>query len=361
MKIGIVTFQRAYNYGAVLQAYALCHKIRNLGFLCEVVDYHCERFEHDYKKISVFNVRSFRELISAIVNGKTRNKKRAKFIDFVEHEIPLSSNKYYSDNITDSNKEYDVFITGSDQVWNLKLTDGDWHFFLDFVNPERKKISYAASIVAINNDNDVEIKRILDSFSHISLREISGMKYLSSLGFNNTKLVLDPTLLLTKEEWTELASKYLLEGLLPKQYLLAYFVSPTQSNYEQMKNLSKEVNLPIVLINYTHRKVDEVINLTTISPGQFVKLFMNATFIITNSFHGTAFSINLNKEFVYVLNTEKPEKNERINTLVDLLELTDRDFRFADINNRIDWMSVNQKLEELRRKSIDILQDEIVN
>ena len=349
MKVGIITFQRAYNYGAVLQAYALCQKINSLGFSCEVIDYHCEKFERDYKKISIFKAGSIREFISAIVNGKTRNKKRAKFIDFVEREISLSPQKYYCENIIDSNNEYDVFITGSDQVWNLNLTDEDWNFFLAFVRLEKKKISYAASIVAIDNDKEIEnkIKNCLDSFSRITLRENSGVKYLLSLGYNSTKLVLDPTLLLTKEEWTELGKKYSMGMLLPKDYLLAYFVSPT--------------NLPIVLINYTHRKVDAVINLTTVSPGQFVRLFMNATMVITNSFHGTAFSINLNKDFLYVLNIEKPEKNERINTLVNLLELSERDFRFADINNEIDWTKVNKKLNKLRSESINILRDEIVN
>ncbi len=363
MKVGIVTFHRAYNYGAVLQAYALSHKLNDLGLSCDVIDYYCRKFEKDYRKVSPIKARNLREFISAIVNGAVRNKKRSTFVDFVECEIPLSINKYSDRNIVESNAVYDTFITGSDQVWNLDLTDGDWHFFLDFVKPEKKRFSYAASIVSIHDDKFKEerIKKCLASFSRLTLREKSGIEYLATLGFHQTDLVIDPTLLLTQQEWKMLGNKYPVNKLLPEKYLLAYFVSPTQINLEQVKSVSEETGLPVVMINYTHRKADGVINLTTVSPGQFVNLFMNATMVLTNSFHGTAFSIDFNKEFLYILNTEKPEKNERINTIVGLLGLAWRDFRYADIDKAIDWIEINRKLDELRKRSIEILRKELID
>lgn len=361
MRVGIITFQRAYNYGAVLQAYALCRSVNALGYSCDVIDYHCSKFERDYRKVSIFKARNTREFVSAIVNGGVRNKKRSSFIDFVDTEIQLSDRQYFDNNISETNNIYDIFITGSDQVWNLNLTNNDWHFFLDFVKSDKKKLSYAASIVAVRSDNQTElqIKKMLSTFDHLTLREKSGIDYLMSLELDDIKLVLDPTLLLTQKEWTELADKYPINVMLPEKYLLAYFVTPTQTNYEQMKSLSEEMNLPIVLINYTHRKVEGVVNLTTVSPGQFIKLFLNASMVITNSFHGTVFSINLNKEFLYVLNVEKPEKNERILTIVELLGLKNRDFRIADINININWIDINLKLDSLRTQSLDILRSYI--
>ena len=361
MKVGIITFQRAYNYGAVLQAYALCETINHMGFSCEVIDYHNAKFDNIYKKISVLKSRNLREFLSAIVYGRIRNSKRKLFAEFVEKEIKVSKTEYSSENIKNSNPNYDVFITGSDQVWNLKLTNYDWNFFLVFVNSGKKKVSYAASIVAIDNDKEIEkeIIKALTELNHISLREKSGVNYVKSLGLPYPELVLDPTLLLTKEQWVELENRNPIFEKLPDRYLLAYFVSPTITNYDQMKSLGEEIDLPIVLINYTHQKVDGVINLLTVSPGQFVSLIDRACFVVTNSFHGTAFSINLRKDFLYILNTEIPQKNERILSLVEALDLTDRDFTKADLGNQINWDNVSKKLESLRKHSLGVLRNEI--
>ena len=357
MKIGIITFQRAYNYGAVLQAYALCRTINELGYRCEVIDYHNARFEKDYRKVSVLRSKSLREIVSALVHGRTRNKKRQLFVDFVESEVGISKTAYYSNNIQEANSEYDIFVTGSDQVWNLNLTDNDWHFFLDFVSSVKKKIAYAASIVALSNDEDREreIRDKIDSFHHVSLREKSGLQYVKDLGIESAELVLDPTLLVSREEWIGLSNNYPIKTVLPDEFLLAYFVSPTKSNMDYVRCLADEIKLPIVLINYTHRKEDDMINMTCVSPGQFVYLIGRASMVVTNSFHGAAFSINLNKEFLFVLNSQVPEKNERLLTLVQLLGLEGRDFTTANLNISIDWNSVNEKLLVLRQHSIDVL------
>ena len=354
MRIGIITFQRAYNYGAVLQAYALCRTINNIGYKCEVIDYHNPKFERNYRKISILKCKTLRDFLSAILYGKIRNAKRKTFLDFVESEVGISKNSYYSENIGEANSNYDIFVTGSDQVWNLNLTGNDWHFYLDFVNDEKKKISYAASIVALSNDEskEAEIRKRLCSFDHISLREKSGLKYVEKLGIADANLVIDPTLLVSREKWVDLSKRYTVSVDLPEKYLLAYFVSPTKTNIDHVRSLAAEVHLPIVLINYTHRKEENVINMTCVSPGQFVYLFDRATMVVTNSFHGTAFSINLNKDFLYVLNTQVPEKNERILTLVQLLGLEDRDFATADLNNPINWSLVNERLGFLRDESI---------
>ena len=361
MKIGIITFQRAYNYGAVLQAYALCKTLNELGYTCEVIDYHNARFEKDYRKISVLKSKSLREFVSALVHGKTRNAKRKAFVDFVESEVGISKKEYFTDNIKEANSEYEVFITGSDQVWNLNLTGNDWHFFLDFVSSEKKKISYAASIVALTNDEvrEREIRSKLNGFNHISMREKSGLEYVKSLGFVDANLVIDPTLLVSREKWVGLSRNYIVKTALPEKYLLAYFVSPTKTNMDHVRRLADEVKLPVVLINYTHRKEEGMLNMTCVSPGQFVYLFDKACMVVTNSFHGTAFSINLNKDFLFVLNTQVPEKNERVLTLVRLLGLENRDFKTAKLDRRIDWDCVNQKLQALREQSIDILKRDI--
>lgn len=363
MKVGIITFQRAYNYGAVLQAYALCESINAFGYSCEVIDYHCPRFENDYKEIRILNCKTAREFVSALIYGRKRNKKRNAFVSFVENELRISEKKYYKDNISESNAIYDCFITGSDQVWNLSLTDEDWNFFLNFVDSDRKRISYAASIVSMGNSCDTE-KQIIDAlghFSYISVREKSGVDYLTRLGIKRISLVLDPTLLFTSAQWCELANRHKTDYKLPAKYLLAYFVSPNDSTYKYMYKLSKTVNLPVVLINYTHHKVKGVTNLLYVSPGEFVSLFMNASMVITNSFHGTAFSINLNKEFYYIIHQDKKEKNERLLSLMDVLEIKDRDYTQDPSMRKINWDRVNKRLAQLRDLSINSLKNGLNN
>lgn len=357
MKVGIITFHRAFNYGAVLQAYALCSKINTLNHHCEVIDYRNDKFEKEYKKVSVFTSKSVRDFISAMINGRIRNKKRDLFIEFITRKIKLSSKRYTEKNICEANQEYDLFVSGSDQVWNLELTGNDWNYYLDFVYPGKKKVSYAASMTKIANDKKSKdkIRKILNGYDYITLRETSGKEYLESLGIYNSEVAVDPTLLLTKQEWECFSRDYTMPENIPKRFLLAYFVSPTKLNYDQMKCLGEKLGLPVVLINYSHRKVRRVINLRTVSPEQFVKLISEATFVITNSFHGTAFSINLNKEFLYVLNTEKPEKNERILTLINALNLKNRDYSTADIRKGIDWKETNFRLKVMREKSMNIL------
>ena len=364
MKVGIITFHRALNYGAVLQAYALSQVISRMGIECEVIDYHNNKFENEYKRISITSCKNYRQVASYFLFGRVRNRKWQSFIDFIQDNITLSQKKYTPDNIHESNSDYDVFITGSDQVWNLFLTGNDWHYFLDFVENNKRKVSYAASITTSGYDDKIcsNILASLKNYHTVSVREQSGKQFIDSLSLPfHTHLVVDPTLLMNKNEWLALANLYPVTKRIPERYLLAYFVSPNEEYYREMYRISELMSLPIVLINYTHRRVKGVINMLSVSPGEFVNLFSKATFVVTNSFHGTAFSINLQRNFLYMLNRHNPEKNERILTLVEQLNLENRNVELypSDIGSEIDWPSVTEKLALLRDQSILILKAEI--
>lgn len=364
MKVGIITFHCALNYGAVLQAYALSQVIRRMGFECEVIDYHNHKFDNDYKRISIASCTNFRQVASYFLFGRIRNKRWQSFMDFIQDNILLSQKKYTADNIQESNNDYDVFITGSDQVWNLFLTSNDWHYFLDFVDTNKRKVSYAASIATSGYDDQIcaNIVALLKNYHTISVREQSGKQFIDALPLSfETHLVIDPTLLMNKNEWLALANLYPVTRRIPQRYLLAYFVSPNEEFYREMYRVSEQLSLPIVLINYTHRRVKGVINMLSVSPGEFVSLFSKAAFVVTNSFHGTAFSINLQRDFLYVLNRQNLAKNERIATLVKQLNLENRNVELwpSDSGSEIDWVSVTEKLSLLRDQSILVLQSEL--
>lgn len=362
MKVGIITFHQAFNYGAVLQAYALYKSVSKLGGECEIIDYRNTHFNNIYKKIDWKKSKNLRAFISAILFGKTRNRKIEGFMKFVDNNCKISSNTYSTESIDSIDNYYDVVITGSDQVWNLELTDEDYHYFLDFVPNGVRKCSYAASIVYnnISFGQEDHIKNLLLKFDYITLRENSGKSYISKLlEKDNISVVLDPSLLLNKNEWKNLAKDNVVNSILPNKYILAYFVSPNDDHYLQAKKISKQLGLPIVLINYTHKKIKGVVNMRTVSPGQFVYLIEHSEFVVTNSFHGTAFAINLQKNFTFILNEKHPEKNERITTLINALGLENRNIKDFSINEKIKWDIVTNKLEALRKYSLNELSKEL--
>lgn len=363
LKAGIITFHRAANYGAVLQAYALNRAVTELGCQCEIIDYYNEVFEKNYRYISLKNCRSIRSFISAVLYGKIRNLKLKGFRDFVAQYCCLSRQSFGPETIQTLGPEYDVVITGSDQVWNLGLTGGDYHYFLDFVKTPVRRCSYAASIAGKANDpvQTERIRELLKSFDCITMREQSGKEYVDALEIGKeTNVVLDPTLLLDKKAWRELGSSQKVESGLPEKYLLAYFVSPAEKHYEAARVMGEKLGLPVVLINYDHKKVKGMRNLRTVTPAQFVGLIDHADTVVTNSFHGTAFSINLQTDFVYLLNDEKPEKNVRIAGLVQALGLSDRELRTVDMTKQIPWANVAEKLEKIRQESLEILKNDIL-
>lgn len=145
MRICILTFHRAQNYGAVLQAYALQKKIEELGYTCDILDYRCEKIENSYKLFGVKSP-SPKNVVSMLLHLPFNIKKEKSFAKFRKQFLRISEEIYTRQNIANSNKEYDVFIVGSDQVWNGDLTGVDRTYFLDFVKERKTKIAYAASV-----------------------------------------------------------------------------------------------------------------------------------------------------------------------------------------------------------------------
>ena len=296
MKIGIITFQRAYNYGAVLQAYALCKTLNELGYTCEVIDYHNARFENDYRKITVLKSKSLREFVSALVHGKTRNAKRKAFIDFVESEVGISRKEYFTDNIKEANSEYEVFITGSDQVWNFDLSGNDETYLLKFIPEKDKKGAYAPSIGKTElTESEYSKLQAIKDFGYLSARENTASDIIENITGNKPVLVPDPVFLLSKEEWREKEEKY--KGI-PEKYVLIYKFADNDKKMTQFAyDYAKRNNCEIVIVQSSLKNADGAKVVRDASPGEFLWLIDNAQCVVTNSFHGTAFSILFGKEF----------------------------------------------------------------
>lgn len=207
MKIGVITFHRAINYGAALQTYALQRAISDLGFDTEVIDYRCEHMENLYKLIGGFKQKTFKQNIRGFINLIPSWKKMNSFRSMIASHTKLSPVAYDSQSITTANQRYDVFITGSDQVFNYACSDFDKNYFLSFVKDPRKINSYAASfgISEIPQEYKSEYTRLLNRFNHLSVREESGRRIVRELTGKDCALHVDPVFLLDAAEWSKLA------------------------------------------------------------------------------------------------------------------------------------------------------------
>ena len=299
MKVGIITFHRAISYGAVLQAFALKEFLLSKGIETEIIDYRNEYFEKLYYSNAIDlsgyeqfrdkfgikkKIRRFFEILYLRVLGK-------KFLDFQRDYLDVDIYDEGKTQMSDSG--YDYYITGSDQVWNLSLTDNDRTYFLNFAEPQ-KRISFSASIGGYPIEHDTEIIRLLNEFKSISVREASTKDKLVKMGIKDVCINLDPVFLLTEQEWRKLASKgnkkgyTLLFEVGRNKELLRYALEYARLEHKKLYYLSTDFVRPL------HKDIH---NLHIESPQDFLSWIMNADYVFTNSFHGTAFSIIFKKKF----------------------------------------------------------------
>lgn len=299
MKIGIITFHRAISYGAVLQAFALKKFLTDNGFEAEIIDYRNKYFEKLYysKKIDLSRYEQFKDSFG--IKKKARrileipylHVLRRGFLDFQRDYLDVDTQGEGSIQMSDSG--YDYYITGSDQVWNIRLTDNDMTYLLDFAEP-RKRISFSASIGGYPIERDGEIIRLLKNFRAISVREATTKEKLEGAGIRNVCINLDPVFLLYEQDWRKLASSGKKKG-----YVLLFEVGRNKKLLDYALGYARSVHkklyyLSTYLIRTLHKGTH---NLYVESPQDFLTWVMNADYVFTNSFHGTAFSIIFHKKF----------------------------------------------------------------
>lgn len=355
MKTGILTFHRALNYGALLQAFALRYAIDKIGGHAEIVDYRNELMENIYRYPSFFECRNLKEKIKYIVYGKHEKKRRANFEEYRKKYLNLSDSVYTKENISSADKVYERFITGSDQVWNYDAHGFDKNFFLDFVKEKEKKYSYAASfgISSLPKGYIDDYRCLLENFSICSVREKQGLNIIEGLGIDIGRIDIDPTMLLTKEEWI---SAFDIKKT-DKKYIFVYAFELSDGFKNFVEELSNKTGYTVLCPSNTLRKFYKCRCefLKEAGPAEFITALANAEYVVTNSFHGTALSINLNKNFYVDFLKKGAKVNSRIENILDLFSLQDRVIDSKEINNKIDFDVVNSKLGELRQRSFDYL------
>lgn len=365
-KIGIVTFNNVYNFGAFLQEYALQTFLLDNQFDAKVINYSNFKFDQLYLySNNVVKIKGAVGKLKIIYNILFRPKtyidrvmRNSKFKKAIANEIHLTS-EFKDFDKRALNNAFDYFIAGSDQVWNIQITNRDMYYFLDFVSDCNKKISYAASFGRSTfEQNDLnQIKKYLMMFSKLLVRELSGKKILEKMGLQS-EIVLDPTLLIKKEQWVLFSNKSTIR--MPSKYVVIYIVATPTYLIDAAVEYAKKNDCKTVFIidknkNIVHngKKIHATIN---VGPYDFVKYILNADKVFTTSFHGMAMAINLNIDFYYELNNNINNNNSRLENLARILCLENRQIIGNCLtDNKIDWNNVNALLQLERNKSQQLL------
>lgn len=371
--IGIITIHKINNYGSVFQAYALQQVCENLGYRAEIIDYNFPNVQHSNNKYAVVEDTlptepKWIKLLFA-KDLLQQHKGIARFVAKYQH---LSQQTYNSpEELRVAPPHYDVYITGSDQLWSPRHCNGDPAFMLHFAPNEALKISYAASIGAKDLPEELRpiYNELLGRYRHIGVRENSGVEVIDRVVGKQAVTVLDPTLLLNRDEWNKIASP---KRQVKKKYILCYFLNYSFNAFPYVDDLAEymqqQTGYEIVRVarpphklkcKHTHYRVGA-------SPEEFLALVRDAEMILTTSFHGTAFAVNYGKPVFTVVQDRNAGDSRQVSLMSNLgldaqiLSTTEsfpsKDRFFYNVEQE------QSRLEQLRQNSkqylINALQDE---
>lgn len=378
MKAVLVTFSRAYNNGALLQCYALSRAIEEAGNECVVLDYYPYYFKELYNVTKRFKITHppIKTYLHRFALRKVLKKRNKNYNDFICKNLRMSETFGNIEKIDRKCPDADFFVTGSDQVWNYGCTYFDKVFFLDFEKARKsKRYSYAACLGfkrnKLNDEYFSEYKRRLSGYEGLSVREASSVPIIEEITGEKVRLDVDPTILLEASEWERIAEKC--SESLP--YILIYYVQRTEKLQIYAKMLQKiyrdnneEVKVICVPCNTSYEvlsgKIDKKYDFDfrpDVGPAQLLGLIKGAKFVLTNSFHGSVFSIIFEKSFLAQEIEDSGKLNVRIDELLKQFGLDDRvisdkrDLKKAFDN--INYMDVRNILDSLRRDSLEYIRN----
>lgn len=381
--IGICVRHDCNNYGSMLQIFAMQKVIEKIGCKYELIRYNKKSFSSIIKYLpSIFNymfmVDSFRLMTNRYVERKYPDIKekidlrRKLFSEYrCKYIGPFSPVCNGFNELKKAASNYDAIMVGSDQLWNPAGLASDYYNLL-FVPDDVRKISFATSfgVSKIPNEQLDKTKKYLRRIEFLSVREESGKEIVKELTGRDAKIIMDPTLMFDKDRWNSFFPQ---KEIIDKPYLFAYLLGTGQEQREKIIEVGKKYNLTIVTCpDLDH--VDEKnfgfgdIRLYNVDPVDFLNLIRYASFICTDSFHGTVFSILNHKKFAtfYRFSSEaKNSTNTRIDSLLNIVGLNKRKYvNYNDdlhkiLNAEINYNYVDSALSQWREQSYDFLKQSV--
>ena len=359
MKTGLLTFYHIHHYGAMLQAYATERAVESLGSGCEIIDYYVNQDNALFQRPTGLGSAAH-DAHTALHYGPLKAR-YDRFEAFSRDHLNISGRRYESlAELRQADLPYDLLLSGSDQIWNPKIFPNgrfDPVFFGAF--SDRRKIAYAPSfgIPRIPDGMEEALRGYLESFSHLSVRERQGQAIVRDIIGQDVPVVLDPTLLLTQADWASVAR----DGGAGQGYILCYCISRPVALAPYIRRLAEETGLPVVQLCGARQKVHPKARcIFSAGPAEFLGLFRHASAVVTNSFHGAAFSLQFRKNFfTFMSPRERSEPTfSRIYSLLSRLGCADRIIGLdttAPVEAAMDYDKVYQRLDEARADSLAYL------
>lgn len=357
MKIGILTFHCAHNYGAVLQCYATQEFLHSKGYDVEIINYRPEYLLHPYQlfdktRFKANNLIHFiKKIIIELIIFRIRYKRWKGFEKFINNRLNIG-------NVVTKKtlpSDCDAYIIGSDQVWSPRITRGfDPIYFANFPfeKEEKKYISYAASMEAKSLDEtQIEFyKKNLNNFDALSVRENVLLQLLQPLTSKNIEHVLDPVLMTPTQVWDNIPSN----KTNTEKYVVVYQVRSNPNTMRIARHIANQLGLEVMEIS-TWLQLPTKGMIQNATPEEFINIIRNAACVVTTSFHGTAFSVVFNRPFYTVKLNDG--KDSRSTSLLESLNLNERliEIDSSPIFTEIDYSFANQTLDKLRQISQDYL------
>lgn len=327
MKIGILSLPNSISYGASLQTFALREYLEIKGCDAEVINYLPNIILNKKSKSS--------NLIKKTCIDALTLRKKMRFRSFERKIRKYPRHSIGKEYLSEMSKRYDYMICGSDQIWNPHITGWDYSYFFDFCNDSKKKISYAPSfgVEELPKDYSDTIAGLLSNFNCISVRESDGARIVNSLIHLNPVTVLDPTFLIPKDRWKTLEKKTHISN---QGYVLLFMLKYSDAMISFANRLAQEKGLKLSVIGgsfFEHGKYQKY-NYNLVGPSQWLFLFDHADYIVTNSFHGVAFSVIFRKQFFTeysaITNTRLYEIVSKFNLSSQLINNNNETYHYLD-------------------------------
>lgn len=364
-KIGNITLNGYSNYGNRLQNYALQKTLESLGFFVETIIIDNERSnknlfirlkENKKDKIVKNTLNKINNFINRKEFAQSTQIRTEIFKNFSKTHIKETDFSISINSVPEKlSDEYDYFITGSDQVWNPYFPIGQELYFITFA-PKNKRISYAPSfgISELSDEVKPKYRKWLNEIEFLSVRENDGASIIKELTGRESKVLVDPTLLLTKKEWIEIASAT--TNNYDKKFLLTYFLGGIPREFQkQITDIANNHDLQIINLGDIKEK-----DTYRTGPSEFIDYINKCSIFCTDSFHGAVFAILLEKPFIVYERIGKTSMYSRLNTLLDKFELNSRKVENLDVDKdcfNINFDHVSSILEDEKFKALNFLRD----
>ena len=368
MKIALFTWTYL-NYGTQLQAYSMCTYLKNNGqdidfinYLThkeDVIRYGKKNLSHQIKRVIKKGKQiSLNRRMAKIGNDNIEalKNRQYKFNVFMKNSLPLTK-KYTATDLLNISDCYDLYIVGSDQVWSPKYLDG--RFFLDFVENKNKLVAYAPSfgVNSLNPEITERVSKWIQRFEYLSVREIAGKEIIKELTGKEVPVVLDPTFLFNKDEWY---SNFEASNQQDEKYILCYFLSENSYYWKVVSKIADILGLKVIIVPNTPDDFEcPYEKYIDVAPIDFAKMIYDASYVITDSFHGTAFAINFGIDFLTLARfseKSKESENSRVKSILELLDFDDRFIVSDTISCTVEidkekWEKCEMLLEKKREES----------